>query len=244
MNLADYKMKDGLIDRIKSKGHWRINFQPLTVLEDKLPLSVCRETVEKNAIRLRGWDYPHIPRKNDDKGGQLPCGEYHESWTDWWNHIEFWRMYRSHQFLHYLALREDWLAESDWSKELAKTILPGMALGTGGTIFQITEIFEFLSRLGRDNVYPTGARVDISLENTKERALWVDDPQRMPFFDLKQTGANKIDIRREVTADDFLSKSSEIAQSVIIEIFEHFGWANVSAQNIRQQQEQLLAGRI
>lgn len=243
MNLAGCEMKDGLVDRIKSKGYWRINFQPRTILTERLSPLQCLETVEKNAIRLRGWDYPHITNKNDDSGGQLPCGEYHESWTDWWNHIEFWRMYRSHQFLHYLALREDWLAESDWSKELARTIRPGQALGTGGTIFQITEVFEFLSRLAHDNIYPTGAMVEISLENTEGRALWVDDPQRMPFFDPKQTGAKTINISREVTTGEFISRGSEIALSAIVEIFEHFGWANVSAQNIRQQQERFLAGK-
>src|SRR5690349_9989963 len=103
-------MKAGLLDKIRSRGHWRINFQPRLLLEQKSSLGECSAAVEKNAPRLRGWQYPYVPVKNDDDQGSLPSGEFFEAWIDWSNHIEYWRAYRSHQFLHYLALREDWYA--------------------------------------------------------------------------------------------------------------------------------------
>jgi hypothetical protein len=237
-------MKVGLIDRIKSRGYWRINFQPRKLLAEKLSLADCRELIEKNALSLRGWDYPFIPRKQDNQQGGLPSGEFFEAWIDWWNHIEYWRSYRSHQFLHYLALREDWFAESDWSQELAKKIAPGQAIGTGGTIWQITEVFEFLSRLGRSDFYPSGASVSLTLENTEGRQLWVDDPHRMPFMETKSTGAKAIEITREVLPSEFATGGAEIARSVIIEFFDHFGWNQVSPENIRLQQEQMLAGKL
>jgi hypothetical protein len=193
---------------------------------------------------LRGWQYPYCPVKNDGQQGALPSGEFFEAWIDWWNHIEYWRSYRSHQFLHYLALREDWFEESDWEKERAKVIAPGQALGTARTIWQITEIFEFLSRLGRSDFYPSGAIVSLSLENTEGRQLWVDDPQRMPFLDAKTTGAGRIEIKREISAEEFSTEGAEIARSVLIELFDHFGWQGASVQNIRAQQEQLLSGKI
>jgi len=236
-------MKTGLLDRIRSRGYWRINFQPRLLLEENSSLAECRAAVEKNALKLRGWQYPYIPVKNDEHQGSLPSGEFFEAWIDWWNHIEYWRSYRSHQFLHYVALREDWFEESDWEKDRAKLIAPGQALGTTRTIWQITEIFEFLSRLGRSNFFPSGAIVSLSLENTEGRQLWVDDPQRMPFLDEKKTGATRIAIKREVATEDFLTEATEIARSVLIEIFDHFGWQNPSVQNIRAQQEQLLSGK-
>ncbi len=174
----------------------------------------------------------------------MPSGEFFEAWIDWWNHIEYWRSYRSRQFLHYIALREDWFAESDWDKELAKKILPGRAIGTARTIWQITEIFEFLSRLGRNDVYPSGAIVSLTLENTEGRQLWVDDPQRMPFLDEKKTGAARIEIKRELLPSEFSVQGAEIARSVIVELFDHFDWTGISQENIRTQQEQLLSGRI
>jgi hypothetical protein len=237
-------MKAGLIDRIRSRGYWRINFQPRLLLVEKLSLGKCHDAVEKNVLKLRGWQYPYIPVKNDSQQGALPSGEYFEAWIDWWNHIEYWRSYRSHQFLHYLALREDWFEESDWEKHHAKAIAPGQALGTTRTIWQITEIFEFLSRLGRDGHYPSGVIVSLSLENTKGRQLWVDDPQRMPFFDEKRTGAERIEIKREISLQESATEGAEIARSVLIELFDHFGWTGPSVENIRSQQDQLLSGKL
>ncbi len=235
-------MKAGLLDRIRSRGYWRINFQPRLLLEEKLSLSECRDAIEKNALKLRGWQYPYVPVKEDNQQGALPSGEFFEAWIDWWNHIEYWRSYRSHQFLHYLALREDWFEESDWEKERAKVITPGQALGTTRTIWQITEIFEFLSRLGRSSFYPAGAIISLSLENTEGRQLWVDDPQHMPFMDAKKTGATRIEIKREISVLEFSTEGAEIARSVLIELFDHFGW-DATVGNIRSQQEQLLTGQ-
>jgi hypothetical protein len=235
-------MRADLLNRIRARGFWRINFQPRFLLEEKLSLSDCRDAVEKNALKLRGWQYPYVPVKNDGQQGALPSGEFFEAWIDWWNHIEYWRLYRSHQFLHYLALREDWFEESDWEKEKAKVITPGRALGTTLTIWQITEIFEFLSRLGRGAFYPSGVIVSLTLENTEGRQLWVDDPQRMPFTDEKKTGATRIEIMREISASEFLTDGAEIARSVLIELFDHFGW-RATIGNIRSQQEQLLTGQ-
>jgi len=200
--------------------------------------------VESNAVRLRGWDYPYIAQRNDDKSGGQPAGEFYENWINWWNHIEFWRMYRSHQFLHYLALREDWFEESDWSKELAMQFQPGQVLGTGGTISTITEIFEFAARLGRAGVYPTGVIVDVTLENTANRSLWVDDPRRMPFFHPRATGAQKIATVSNLSPDDFLNENSEKALAMIVDIFDNFGWENISLQIIREQQERFLQGKL
>jgi hypothetical protein len=236
-------MNPALLERIKSKGYWRINFQPKKLLEAKSSLAECRDVIERSALSLRGWEYPFIPRKQNEQQGGSAGGEFYEAWVDWWNHLEYWRSYRSHQFLHYLALREDWFAESDWMKELAKTIAPGQVIGTGGAIWQITEIFEFLSRLGRSGYYPSGALVSLTLENTEGRQLWVDDPQRMPFFDEKKTGAKRIQLTREVLPSDFATEGIEIARSVIIEFFDHFGWDQISLENIRLQQEQMLTGR-
>lgn len=236
-------MQDGLLDRIRSRGYWRINFQPKSLLAEKLSLSKCRELVESNAVRLRGWDYPHVSTKTDEKSGGQPAGEFYESWVNWWNHIEFWRMYRSHQFLHYLALREDWFEESDWSKELAQRFRSGDVLGTGGAIFQITEVFEFATRLCRAGAYPTGVIIDVTLDNTQNRSLWVDDPQRMPFSQPPTTGAQKISASASLAPDEFLNGSTEKSLTMLLEIFDGFGWDNVSAQNIRQQQERFLQGR-
>ena len=236
-------MKAGLLEKIKSRGYWRINFQPNTFGSQKITLAECKNAVESNAVLLRGWDYPHVSKKNNDHGTQLPAGEFQESWVDWWNHIEFWRMYRSKQFLHYMALREDWFEKSEWASDYAKQIEPGTALGVIGTIYQVTEIFEFLSRLVRNGFYKDLISVDISIENTSGRGLWVDSPARMPFLSPRETGADSIKLHRDAEADELKIKSSDLALTVILEIFDQFGWSNPPVSNIKLDQQNLLAGR-
>lgn len=82
-------MKVGLLDRIRSRGFWRINFQPRVLVETKSSLVECRDIVERSAVSLRGWQYPYVPVKQDDQQGSLPSGEFFEAWIDWWNHIEY-----------------------------------------------------------------------------------------------------------------------------------------------------------
>ena len=86
-------MKDGLIEKIKSRGYWRVNFQPITAVVRLDSIQKCKEIIEKNNVNLRGWDFPHIPSRNDETTGFAPAGNYYEGWTDWSNYKEFWRMY-------------------------------------------------------------------------------------------------------------------------------------------------------
>jgi hypothetical protein len=236
-------MKEGLIEKITSRGYWRINFRPKRYEDGSLPLPTCKEAVEKSSVQFRGWDYPHVSSRNDDQGGLLPCGEYYEGWVDWWNHIEFWRMYKSAQFLHYLALREDWYEASDWDAERAQKVKPLTSLGVTGTIYQITEIFEFAFRLARFGLYNGGMMIDIRLENTKGRALWIDDPRRMPFSYPRQTGASSIQVKRELSADDLINADHNASLEALIEVLEHFEWSP-SKDLISSQQEQVRSGRF
>jgi hypothetical protein len=236
-------MKGGLVEKIRSLGYWRINFQPATYPTNKLELGACWEAIEKNSVRLRGWDYPHVPRKQDEQSGSQPCGDYYEGWVDWQQHKEFWRMYRSQQFLHYLALREDWYGESDWMSDEIKQIKPGTVVGVIGTVvYQTTEIFEFLARLARSGLYPDGVLADVSLENMEDRRLRIEEPMRGDFLAPRVTGAKTIKIERKCSMDDLTTKSQEIARGAIIEIFDHFAWHKPPIDQIRLDQEKLLRG--
>src|ERR1035441_3490152 len=107
-------MNKPILDKIKSRGYWRINFEPL-VYEQKLKtLGECKDIIEKSQVELRGWNYPHFPRRTGTDVGLESGDKFYEGWIDWFNHIEFWRMYQSGQFLHYFAVREDWSESDGW----------------------------------------------------------------------------------------------------------------------------------
>ena len=100
-------MKDGLIDKINSHGHWRVNIRPTRDINETMSFQKSREVVERSSVSIRGWNYPHVSRRSDDYGGIANGENFVESWTDWDGFIEFWRMYRSSQFLSYFCLRSD-----------------------------------------------------------------------------------------------------------------------------------------
>lgn len=224
-------MQEGLEARIRELGHWRFNIRPLQPPAEKLTLERCAEVVERSRVSLRGWDYPHISR-NDGRGhgGNANVGEYVENWCNWFVHLEFWRMYRSSQFIHYTALTED--VSDDGPRRPA-----GPALSILGAIYTVTEMIEFMSRLRQSGLYEEGVFLSITLGNTSERQLWISELNRMPFFDEKKTAAASIVIERSLSAEK-LQESPPIDQSLglLMELFDHFGW-NPDPSVIRSDQE-------
>jgi hypothetical protein len=237
-------MKNGLLEKIKSRGYWRINFQPLTASSQIETLRKCRELVEKSSIELRGWDFPHIPRNNDDYGGVTNFNDYVEAWVDWNYFKEFWRIYKSAQFLCYRGLREDWYEEGDFGTGLSKRIQPGKVVSVlGSLIYEVTEAFEFLSRLSQKGVYQEGVTVDISLHGTEDRILLLDDPRRAPFISVRRTGAPELVYNRTYSKGEVDSSSKQLATDLILQFLDAFGW-NPPSDLIERDQTALLSGRL
>jgi len=238
-------MKKDLIEKIKLRGYWRINFQPRVDVQKFSSLSECKDIIEKSVVKLRGWDYPHFPRRQDKDTGLEPGENYYQGWIDWAAHKEFWRVYQSGQFIHYLALREDWFDQDDWHQELAKEIKPMSSLGINGSIvYQMTEIFEFLSRLTNVGIYDEGVDISISLNNAENRKLWIEDDNRVPFFQSYKTVAKKIEYVEDFTKDQILIESKELALNVIKHVFDKFGWDNLPIETIKKDQNILLSGKV
>ena len=76
--------------------HWRVNYRPAAYVAKRLPrLSDCLEVLQKTRVRLRGWDFPHLPSGEP----QLIYGDsWIAGWSDFKGHLEYWRFYQSTQF--------------------------------------------------------------------------------------------------------------------------------------------------
>ena len=237
-------MKEGLLDKIKSRGCWRINYQPSTAKTRLKLLQECENIVEKYSIDVRGWDYPHIPRRNDKDGNIVRFGEFIEAWEDWGAYKEFWRMYKSGQFLYYRGLREDWFEEDEWRKHLAKKILPSKYLGiTISVIYEVTEIFLFLARLTQGGLYENNVTVNISLNNIKDRELWIEDQNKIPFFYPRRTNASNVCYTETYGKDEIINNHKNLSSDIILRVFDTFGW-NPPDDFIKKEQELLLSGKV
>ncbi len=241
-------MKVGHIENIKEKGYWRINFQPVTEVALE-PLSKCRELVEQSSLSLTGWDYPHIPSRNDDSTGIDIGNDYYQGWIEWleYGHVEFWRMYQSSQFINYFGLVEDWnpmLYRSLWESE-DRQGQSGEFLGVTRATYFLTQVFQFLAALARNGAYEQGVDVDISLNNTSGRRLIVDHFSRIGFSVPKTTDAESIVIpTQHYTNANLIESPNDLALKNITYVFERFGWSPPNVEVIKLDQENLVKGKV
>lgn len=214
-------MPEGLLEKIKAVGFLRVVIRPSRTRE-ALTVTRARDIVQKASVSLRGWDYPHISMRDDDRGGAETYADFTQDWCDWFHHVEFWRMYKSGQFLHYKALRED------LSKD--NSIPKGPVLAVGSFMYTITEVTEFAHRLRAAGLYEDGATIQIDLGNTEGRMLWVEDPMRMNFVSPMTTSSHSIRVERSVAAGELLlGDPKELSLSIIGEFFDAFGWTPARA---------------
>lgn len=237
-------MKEGLLEKIKSRGYWRFNFQPITATTRFETLKDCIDIVKKNSVNLRGWDFPHLPRRQDEDGSIINYDKYIQAWEDWSFYKEFWQMYKSGQFLCYRGLREDWYEEHCWKPERANEIVKGKYLWVlFSVVYEITETYLFLSRLAQSGLYKEGVIVNISLHNIKDRELLLDDRNRVSLIYPRRTAAEELKYSLRYENDEIISKSKYLARDIIIQVFDSFNW-NPPIDLIATDQETLLSGKV
>jgi hypothetical protein len=172
-------------------------------------------------------DFPHISRRQDDQGGSERGENYFENWCDWQAFAELWRMYRSGQFLSYNAVHGD--AEVDPAQSSIRW------LNVVDAIYTVSEFVEFAHRLAATGLYRDGYQLDISLRNTGGRRLNAGRG-RIPFWDEQSSNADTIKIERQVDPDAMEAGAITTSLSVLIELFDAFGW-NPDPNQIRTDQE-------
>ena len=148
-----------LLDKIKSRGYWKVQFTPLKFNQLLIPdRKQLIDMVTNYRVKLRGWDYPHLSHWEKPQSREVVIGkDYIEGGCDWNTQIEFWRFYQSGQFIHLFAMDEDWWAEDAWvTRPDLKALKSGDAFGTISAIYTVTEIFEFAHRMAKLGVYDDG----------------------------------------------------------------------------------------
>jgi len=231
---------------VKDNAYWRVNFRPEDYISGRLDtLSECLKVVEKNRLNLRGWDYPHLGHDNEREFG----GNYLASWTDFLGNIEYWRLYKSGQFIHLFSVREN--TKEEWKKEsreahkkhlsfrtdLKNESPPGYVSVTN-LVYTITEIFEFAARLCQSEFYQGNIEIDISLKKVKGFVLVVS----LDRLWIKDYSAKKDVLRYHelISSKKLLSNSADQSLSVIRYFLERFGWVDPPSDSIKNDQNKLL----
>jgi hypothetical protein len=221
---------------IRSRGYWRVVVRPTRFQEDRVSgLAELEESARSCIVEIRGWDYPHWPRE-----GTRRMGEFIEGRVDWEDHKELWRLYRTSQFVHLFAMREDWLGENQGIRRL--DITPGSVLSYDSTIFSFTEIFLFAARLGgRFNLGPK-IRIEIDLEGLANRRLYTFDVNRVPFGDYRRADVERFRYEEEYEPATLIADARKLALTPLQRLFELFNW-DTTPESLEPAQARLLENR-
>lgn len=231
-------MNQELLDKVHTRGYWRIIVRPADYQKERIEsLEKCYELVKNATVSLRGWNYPHT------ETNALVYGEdYVESSSEFGPNKEIWRIYQSGQFVHHVAMREDW-------QEDAIRILGGKseALGFKGlafinTLYCITEIMEFITRIATKNVLGNSINIRIELHDTEKRRLFSWDNRRFispnRICDIPQ-----IVVEKTCDVLSLMGKSSEISMKMTLFVLERFK-LNITDEVLKEEQEKFLKGLI
>lgn len=223
------------LQRIRERGYWRVIIRPTTYRRDLLPnLRELEAAVRASVVQVRGWDYPHWPR---DLPARLNDGI--EASTDWQDRKEYWKAFRSGQFLHYFAMREDWLRENEGVRRI--DLAPRSVLAYDSTIYTVTEIFLFAARWAARAGLGSQARIEISLLELAGRHLYTFDANRVPFDDYRRADAGRFDHAQVYSSDDLLANPPELAIPVLRRLFELLHW-DAPEESLRDFQRKAMNG--
>lgn len=226
---------DELLNRIRATGYWRVNLRPSVYEPVRFPrLADCWDAVESAKVSLRGWDYPDI---DDSIHGNM--ANWIESGSDFGEHVEYWRLYQSGQFVHYFAMFEDY-REVPWTS----TAYPGRGkpdkyLEILNTLLRMTEIFEFAARLAQRNVLSPDVVLNLSLHGTSGRQLVYWDLSRFVRRAYTCT-IPEIQFERTHRQAELMAGVEELSRSAAVHFFERFNWVQPPAELFAADQRRLL----
>jgi hypothetical protein len=173
--------------------------------------------IQRNSVRLRGWDYPHVDHRNPPLRGADWVGQE----TDWQYFIEVWRLHQTGQFVHFFAIAGEWRDQSsNWPAD--QRWMPGCCLHYIDTIYEFVEIFEFASRLALSPAGATSMHVEIELKGLQGRKLVTTDIM-VSLSGEYVTQMADWNYAWDGSQTDLIARPRELAAVATKELFAQFG---------------------
>lgn len=230
-----------ILDKIHKHGYWRVVIRPTQFEPARVPrLKQCEEFVTSSAVRLRGWDYPHATRVEVARGGDWVESMY-DGTSNWRPFIEYWRFFQSGQFVHHFACHEDNqdLSPYVFPSEARQAIRQGQpCLSIIGSLFTLTEIFEFAARMAQRGVLVPSAEISITLFGMKGRIPVFVEPRIPPL--VSRSSIDTIEYPSQIVSmPELLARAPELALDAAEWILERFN-LTLSRDLLSQDQQRLL----
>lgn len=226
-----------ILEKIHSSGYWRVQIRPTHFDEKRLKnLKKSWDVVEESVVMLRGWDYPHINLDTKEHGIN-----YVGSSVDFGSSKESWRLYQSGMFIHHFACMEDYVIDpNDTGYTSIRTPSPsGKYLGVLATLYSLTEIFIFASRLATRKVLDPSCEMSIELRGMDGRQLMFFDRGRH----LRGGYICEIDVlpySNTFPIPSITSNHAEYARVAFAWIMERFQWTSITEAMFFEEQTKFI----
>lgn len=160
-----------LLEKIKSRAYWRVEIRPTVYEATRLQdMQAMEKAINVASVSLRGRPYPAF--RVDDLQKTYK-GTWLEGQLDRDYFKEFWRLYQSAQWIHYLIALTAWMPKA----KLFRDRWPQPADRAGfihitDTLCTITEILRFAVGLAEQHLLDPDLYMSIQFCNTKGYALY------------------------------------------------------------------------
>ena len=209
-----------LLERIRSRGHWKAIVRPTTFIEKRVEQrSDLLPILEKNAVEIKGWSFPHVDQVLGVDEGPDWVGQ--ELARD--HILEFWRFYQSGQFIHYCGMPEDWATRpSPWLQ--AGDEVRRVMLDVGDVVIRFAEIFEFAARLAFTQAWDEGSHIKVVADNIDNHFLQLPDLGYDKVARIPQAGVPKMQYAKDFSREELIATAGELALEPALQLFNRFGW--------------------
>ncbi len=231
-----------LLKDIKSRGYWRVVFHATEYQASRLKPAAMQELLSNATVSLRGWPYPYYQANETAYNGQWLEGK-----VAWENYREYWRLYESGQWIHYIRLHGAGASREEVFKNLRP--LPAEHAGyvhvRGDILFTLTEIFRFAVGLAQAGVLDPTAFLSVQLHNTKDYMLWESFDRFFPHEYVNQWDT-PITFEQSMPASELSANADKLALDMAIKVFSVFGWipAEAANRNLVEDQKKLIERRL
>ena len=238
-----------LLKKIKSRGYWKVIIRPTKYKKDLIPsLETCKKIMEDSKVSLRGWDYPHIDHRDLIKNASQDSVYSYCDWDEG-GKFEYWRFYKTGQFIHYFEMREYWELSDEKKNELQSELRTDSKyfLSILSTLYLFTEIFEFSSRLASKIENIDGVEIIIELHGVNGRTLFFWDQFMRTLYRAYTCGyiQDVAESRRIISKEKLIQDNSKISLEETIKLFkEVFNWEGANEEILKEDQKKLLERRL
>lgn len=234
-------MNKELAQRIRSAGYWEAVIRPATHVPTRVPIAKLESIVERNAVQIRGWDFPHVDRRK-------PPARLQDSIvnaTEWEHIAELWRFYQSGQFVSLRAMWTDWRDRSGfWPVGPNEQWRRGGQLLMLDAFYSLVEIYEFAARLSATDAGDSTMVIDVTVGGLQGRDLKMESPTRAG---LSWSTPAQLSVLRlpthSIGRDELIADPVKLAVIGASELFSRFGRDDLDPKIIRDWLDDLRRGR-